>query len=270
MPTLEHNAIVDMFRERPELAPHLLTLLFQVDVPPHESVTVVESSLDQLIPVEFRADLVLEVRGANGARVLAIVVEVQREKDPDKVFSWPVYAAVVRARMRCPAIVLVVAPDEDVAKWAVQTVDLGAGLVSFRPVVLGPASDPEHAGVYSWVIWKGLRKRMRPALEALIMNVREEMEKDPEFNAFMSKVLAFRRERDAVEAAAKDAGAKEGRAHGTLLGLRDALFRLTTRAGIALTDEDRTRVEACEDVPTLEHWVENVLGAKTTADVFAG
>jgi len=31
-------------------------------VPPHASVVVVESSLDQLIPVEFRADLALELR----------------------------------------------------------------------------------------------------------------------------------------------------------------------------------------------------------------
>jgi hypothetical protein len=72
-----------MFREDPELAPHFLALLFHVDVPPHASM-VVESSPDQLIPVEFRADLVLELRDASGVLVLAIVLEVQRDKDPDK------------------------------------------------------------------------------------------------------------------------------------------------------------------------------------------
>ena len=30
MPTLEHNALVEMFRENPELAPHFLALLFGV------------------------------------------------------------------------------------------------------------------------------------------------------------------------------------------------------------------------------------------------
>ena len=123
MPTLEHNALVEMFRENPELAPHFLALLFQVDVPPHTSVVVVESSLDQLIPVEFRADLVLELRDAKGALVLAIVLEVQREKDPDKEYSWPVYVAVLRAKKRCPTVVLVVAPDADVAAWAAQPID---------------------------------------------------------------------------------------------------------------------------------------------------
>src|ERR1700679_3213827 len=111
MPTLEHNAIVEMFHENPELAPHFVTSIFHVDVPEHASVAVVESSLDQLIPVEFRADLVFELRDAKGTIVLAIVLEVQRDEDPDKLYSWPVYVTVVRAKKRCPTIVLVVAPD---------------------------------------------------------------------------------------------------------------------------------------------------------------
>src|SRR5690349_9100622 len=98
MPTLEHNGFVDMFRENPSLAPHFLSILFHLDVPPYASVAVVESALDQLIPVEFRADLVLELRDASSATVLAIVLEVQREKDPDKKYSWLVYVAAVRAR----------------------------------------------------------------------------------------------------------------------------------------------------------------------------
>jgi hypothetical protein len=134
MPTLEHNAIVEMFRENPELAPHFLAILFHIDVPPHASVAVVESSLDQLIPVEFRADLVIELRDANGTLVLAIVLEVQRNEDPDKTYSWPVYVTVVRAKKRCPTAVLVVAPDTDVATWAMQPIDLGLGLGSLRPL----------------------------------------------------------------------------------------------------------------------------------------
>ncbi|MGK4003894.1 hypothetical protein WMF31_14775 [Sorangium sp. So ce1036] len=143
MPTLEHNALVEMFRERPELAPHVLATLFQVEVPPHASVAVVESSLDQLIPAEFRADLVLELRDANGALVLAIVLEVQRDVDPDKKFSWPTYVTGVRARRRCDTVVLVVAPDAGVAAWAAESIDLGLGRGHVEPLVLGPAVVPE-------------------------------------------------------------------------------------------------------------------------------
>jgi hypothetical protein len=143
MPTLEHNALVEIFRENPELAPHLLVTLFHVDVPLYTSVAVVESSLDQLIPVEFRADLVLELRDAHGTLVLAIVIEVQRDQDPDKKFSWPVYVTGVRAKKRCGTVVLVVAPDADVAVWAAETIDLGLGLGPVKPLVLGPAVVPE-------------------------------------------------------------------------------------------------------------------------------
>ena len=321
MPTLEHNAIVDMFRERPELAPHLLALLFHVDIPPHESVAVVESSLDQLIPIEFRADLVLEVRDAGGETILAIVVEVQRDEDPDKKFSWPVYAAVVRARMRCPTVVLVVTPDERVATWAAKPIDVGLGFGSLRPIVLGPASvpeitdradataepelailsavahgngpngpavleaalgglralDPEHEAVYITVISKGLREPMQRALEALIMDLHE-MDEDARLNAFLKNYRAYRERLEAADPAeaAKMRAAASARAawvlaveDGKRLGLRDALLRLTARAGIALTDEDRARVEACDEAEILERWVENVLGAKTAADVFA-
>lgn len=54
---------------------------------------------------------------------------------------------------------------------------------------------------------------------------------------------------------------------GKLEGTRDVLLRLIARAGIALSDDDRDRVTACTDLAQLDRWVDNVLGAKTAADV---
>lgn len=142
MPSLEHNGFVDMFRENPSLAPHFLETLFHFDLPPYTSVAVVESSLDQLVPVEFRADLVLELRDAESALVLAIVLEAQRDKDPDKKYAWPVYLTATRARKRCPACILVIATDPAVAAWASAAIDVGLGQ-TLTPVVLGPSVVPE-------------------------------------------------------------------------------------------------------------------------------
>ncbi|AUX47341.1 hypothetical protein SOCE26_088600 [Sorangium cellulosum] len=293
MPTLEHNALVEMFRDTPELAPHFLATLFHVDVPRHASVAVVESSLDQLIPVEFRADLVRELRDASGALVLAIVIEVQRDEDPDKKFSWPVYVTVVRARKRCGTVVLVVAPGADVAAWAAENIDVGLGSGYIRPLVLGPAvvpeiSDPaaaeqetelavlsavahgngpnglavvqaalvalgqldqEHAAVYFQVIWNGLREPMRQALEALIME--RQIEGEATFPPFVQKLI------------------DRGKLEGELNGRRDTLLRLLARAGIALTENESARIQACTDVATLDRWIDNVLGAKTSAEVLS-
>jgi hypothetical protein len=99
MPTLEHNGLIEMFRENPSLAPHLLALLFHVDVPAHASVRVADSSLDQLIPVEFRADLVIELRNDKRAVVLSIVLESQRDKVPRKKFLVAAFGALVRLVM---------------------------------------------------------------------------------------------------------------------------------------------------------------------------
>jgi hypothetical protein len=310
-----------MFRENPSLAPHFLEILFHVEVPPYASVAVVEAALDQLIPVEFRADLVLELREASGALVLAIVFEVQREKDPRKKGSWPVYVAVVHARKKCPTIVLVVAPDADVAAWAAENIDLGLGLANVKPLVLGPAIvpevtdqaradeetelailsavahgngpnglavvlaalgalgrlDQEHAAVYFQIIYDALRESMRRALEALIME--RTTEATATFPPFAQQLI----ERGKLEGIregklegireGKLEGIREGKLEGIregeLKGKRDALLRLLARAGIALTEDDRARIQACVDAATLDRWVDNVLGAKTATDVLA-
>ena len=301
MPTLEHNAIVEMFRENPLLAPHLLSLLFRLEIPGYATAAVVEASLDQMIPVEFRADLVLELRDAKGALVLAIVVEVQRHEDPDKSYAWPVYVAVVRAKKRCPAIVLVIAPDVAVATWAARPIDMGLGHGTLRPIVLGPGNvpemtdpavaeqepelavlsavahgngpnglvvaqaalavlgrlDPEHAAVYFQIIYDALREPMQRALEKKIME--RQTEAKPTFPPFVQKLIEGGR----LE------GKLEGRLEGELDKLREVLLRLLARAGIAVTEEERARILACDDTALLDRWVENVLGAKTADDVFA-
>jgi hypothetical protein len=133
-------------RARPDqveaVAPHFLATVFHKDVPPHASTRVADSALDQLIPVEFRADLVLELLDATGKVVLAFVLEAQREKKPRKKYTWAVYWSVVRAERECPAVVLVVAPDAEIAAWAAEKIDLGLGLAYIQPLVLGPATVP--------------------------------------------------------------------------------------------------------------------------------
>lgn len=66
-------------------------------------------------------------------------------------------------------------------------------------------------------------------------------------------------------------GKLDGIREGKLDGIRDAhaLLRLLARAGIALTEDERARIQACTEVATLERWVDNVLGAKTAADVLS-
>jgi predicted transposase/invertase (TIGR01784 family) len=67
----------------------------------------------------------------------------------------------------------------------------------------------------------------------------------------------------------REEGHKSGLVEGKLEGKREMLLRLLTRAGIALSDDDRSRIQACTDAARLDRWVENVLGAETITDVLS-
>lgn len=67
----------------------------------------------------------------------AVVVEVQLRIDGDKVWSWPVYIATLRARLRCPVLLLVLAPDPLVQHWARRPIDLGHPGLVLDPIVVG-------------------------------------------------------------------------------------------------------------------------------------
>jgi hypothetical protein len=41
------------------------------------------------------------------------------------------------------------------------------------------------------------------------------------------------------------------------------------RAGIALTDAERARIDACMDAEALDRWTDKVFGAKTATEVLA-
>ncbi|KYF91491.1 hypothetical protein BE17_48560 [Sorangium cellulosum] len=301
MPTLEHNGLVDMFRENPSLAPHFLKILFHLDLPSYATVAAVEASLDQLMPVEFRADLVLDLRDERGALVLSIVLEVQRDIDRRKRYSWPVYVAVVRAQKECDAVVLVVAPDAEVAAWAAQKIDLGLGLGTLQPLVLGPAIVPEvtdqaeaeketelavlsaasHGngpnGLAVVQAALGALGRFDHEHAAVYFQIVYNALRDPMRRALEALIMERQTEGKATFPPfaqqlidrGRSEGKLEGIREGKLEGKRDALLRLLAQAGIALTDGDRDRIQTCSDPATLDRWVGNVLGAKNASDVLS-
>jgi len=69
------------------------------------------------------------------------------------------------------------------------------------------------------------------------------------------------------KAEGKAEGKIEGKAEGKIEAKRETLLRLLGRAGIALTDTERARIEACMDAETLDRWIDNVFEAKTAAEV---
>lgn len=140
MPSQLHEALLLLFRNRPQLAPELLRDALGIALPPYSEARIEAADLADIQPAAYRADLVILLY--EGRPVLGIVVEVQLGADEDKWFSWPVYAAGLRARFRCPVCLLVVTAEEGIARWAARPIELGGGN-RFVPLVLGPSGVPE-------------------------------------------------------------------------------------------------------------------------------
>jgi len=140
MPSHPHEWLVELFRNRPLLAPELLRDALHVDLPRFTEARIDSADLTDIQPTEYRADLVVLL--FDQVPVLGIVVEAQLSRDDDKRFVWPAYVATLRARLRCPVCLLVVTTDESIARWAARAVELGGGN-RFVPLVLHPSGVPE-------------------------------------------------------------------------------------------------------------------------------
>ena len=140
MPSHLHEALLLLFRNRPTLAPELLREALNLQLPDYTDVRIDSADLTDIQPAEYRADLVVLL--VRDMPVLGIVLEVQLSSNEDKRYVWPAYVANLRARIRCPVCLLVIAADEGVARWACKAVELGGGN-HFAPWVLGPSGVPE-------------------------------------------------------------------------------------------------------------------------------
>ena len=140
MPSQLHEALVLLFRNEPTLAAELMRSALHVKVPRYAEAQVISADLTDIQPAEYRADLV--IRLADRVSVLGIILEVQLAEDERKRFAWPAYVANLRARLKCPVWLLVLAATDAVARWAAQPIEMG-GRFRFAPYVLGPSGVPE-------------------------------------------------------------------------------------------------------------------------------
>ena len=141
MPTVEHDALAELFRFQPALAVALLRDVLGLPIPDHASFDLPETDFSQTMTTEYRADRVVVLKDARGKAVLAVIVEIQRAIDEEKKRSWPVYVTVQGARLDCDAVVLVLCLDEHTARWAAEPIHLGFEQV-ILPQVVGPSVLP--------------------------------------------------------------------------------------------------------------------------------
>ena len=304
MPSLTHEALLLLFRNRPELAPELLRDALGVALPAYTEVRIESADLTQVAPTEYHADLVVLL--VEGKPVLGIVLEVQLAPHARKRFTWPLYAVGLRARLECDACVLVVTPSAEVARWASKPIALGPG-GTLQPLVIGPDAvpvvadverarhDPELAvlsalahgddepqiavqvGFAALVASLGLDDErallysdwIRVALGQAARAALEELMETRGYE-FQSEFARKHHNRGVAEGEAKGKaeGEAKGKAEGKVEGKAEALLRLLEKRGLAVADSMRERVLSCTDIELLDRWFDRAVTASDTDAVF--
>jgi hypothetical protein len=165
--SFRHEILVDLFRGNGELAAELLRTCAGIAVD-HARVALESIDLSQVAPTAYYADAVAILRNHDDRPVTGVIVEVQLQADRDKLLSWPVYVTTLRAKLACAAVLLVVAPDRDVATWARQPIELGHPGFRLMPIVIGFEDVP-------WVRDRAAASRL-PELAMLSVMAHPELE----------------------------------------------------------------------------------------------
>jgi hypothetical protein len=304
MASLKHEAIIRLFRNRPELAPELLHVL-QVPLPAYMQ-TRIESELTDIEPAEYRADTVVLLGDGkpDSKPVLGIIMEVQLSRKERKRFTSPAYMALLRARFECPTCVLVFTASESMARWCRRSIELGPGNV-FTPLVVAPATMP--------LIDDQAAARRAPELAVLSCIAHGQ---DPDADAVarsayatllaVTELLSDDRQllyHDLVSTALPEAarialeklmasgnyefqsdfarkyltkgreeglekGREEGREEGEVSGRAKALLAVLESRGMRISKKARTRILACTDIEQIEAWLRKAASVASVDELF--
>jgi hypothetical protein len=289
MPSMAHEILVDLFKNRPSLAAEILVEVLGLSLPAYTEARLASIDLTEIQPAEYRADVVVLLLDGE-VRVRVLIVEVQLGVDPRKRFSLPAYVTVSRAIHGCPASLLVVAPDPIVAAWCAEPIETGVPGFALTPPVLRRAAIP--------VVTDAAEAARRPELAVLSVLAHGETEQGATIAGALLPVLQgldddrARFYHDLVYNSLNEAarraletmmkgyeyqsdfarkyvaqGRGEGRAEGRAEEAARALLTVFRVRGIAVPDAARERILAQKDPEQLERWLERAIVAASIAEV---
>lgn len=281
MPSLNHEALIELFRNRPQLGVELLPKELGLST---VRVRIGDATLGAIQPVERRADLVLDGDG------VCIVLEIQLRRDRRKRRSWPSYLTMLHDRTGKKVVLVVVCLDAKVAEWAGKAVEVGPDFILY-PRVIGPKqipvvvteaearADPELAvlsvmahgkeavggeiaeavfpviqqldegrsKLYNDLVLTNLGKHARHLWEQwMIKNYRYQSD-------FLRKFVEDGMERGLQ--AGHEKGLQEGREEGLQAGLRNALLTVLASRNLPVSAEQQAQIQQCTATQTLDQWL---------------
>lgn len=291
MPTLMHECLVELFRDRPALAASLLADPLRITVPGFEQAHLSSNELNDVRPTEYRADAVVAL--TVGERdVGAVVVEIQLSRDGDKRRTWPAYVTTLYARLGCPVTLLVVCTDPGVASWCRRPIAIGHPGLVLTPLVLGPdqlpiVTDPVVAqqspelAVMSAIV-HGTGSEQNAIFDALLSTVNVlagdrytlyldmvlELLPPAAKSSLEGKLSTSTRPYSEFARNIYDQGEVQGEARGEARGEAQAVLRVLATRGIEVPDQVRAEIMGCTDIERLETWLDRAIFADKVDEIF--
>jgi len=297
MVSLLHEGVIQLVRDHPAFAADLLDQVLDVKVPSFREAGLVDAELNELAPVEYRADAVVMFRRKKP--VYGAIIEAQLKPDRDKPYTWPLYAVSARERHRCPFVVLVVTPRRKTARWAARKIDLGGGS-QYRPLVVGPdgipkVTDRRHARREPQLAMLSVMAHGRgevktaaaiggaavrailpfPEEQRLLYSLliqanlskaaRKALEMQPETVYFFNEAQRRNFERGVAKGRAE--AEAEAKAEGKAEALGQAVLMILTRRRLPPTAVQRRRIMGCTDLAVLERWLDRSLSVSSVAEL---
>jgi hypothetical protein len=283
MPSLDHEALLELLRACPELAAHLLRDVAGAKVPEGAGIVTREADFTEIFPAEFRVDLVFEI---GEPPVAGILFEHQRARDDDKPFVWPAYTALLHARLRRPVFLVVAAFDPAVARWAARTIETFQPGSGFAPIVVGRDAIPRIFDPGEAERWPELavlsalaHGNAEGGFEVARAAAEAAASLDPARGTLCYDLIlatlneGARRALEAhMEANKNPFFSETARRHydrGRLEATRAALRQLVETRLEGIPDEIGARIDACTDVDVLLDWLGRVGKAPDAAAVEA-
>jgi len=296
MITLEHEGLLLLFRNRISLGPECVRDLLRVPLPEFHEIDIADTQLAQVIAAGRAPDLVLVLKDRAGRAVRVLVIEVQRKRDREKERSWPMYIPVLGAKWDCDVVLLVVAVEDRVARWAKGPFETGHPGYTLTPLVIGPSELPLLLDV--------AQVAKAPEL-AVLTCVAHARKKPPADAADLARLTLegcrhldqehFSIYHDLIGASLNEAAravlenlmasghyeyqtdfvkkhVATGRAEGMAAGIaegraQDVLTVLEARA-LPVTEDARAHILACTDLDVLERWLRKAVTAASFEEIF--
>ena len=293
MPSMAHEILLDLFKNRPSLAAEILAEALGVWIPSYTEARLASIDLTEIQPAEYRADSVVVLLDG-GVPIRVIIIEVQLAIDSRKRLSWPAYVTVSRAVHGCPTCLLVVAPEPSVAGWCAEPIETGVPGFVLRPPVLsrtavpvvtdpGEAARRPELGVLS-ALANGatdqgatIAAAVLPAIRGLDDD-RARFYYDLVYNSLPEaarrslevQMKGYEYQTDFAKkyvAQGRTEGLTEGLAKGRTEEAARALLTVLRARGIAVPDAVRERILAQMDPELLERWLEKAAVASSVTEV---